>query len=287
MSGRRMRIVRALTSSPKGVFGLVLTAVFVGAALFAPLIAPFDPNRQDLLSALVPPHVAPTEAGFHLLGTDALGRDVLSRVVFGTRVSLVVGTMAVAASLAIGVPIGVCAGFFGGLTDDALSRLTDTLMSLPFLVVVLAVMAVLHPSLSNIILVLAITSWAPYARLSRSQTLAVRELEYIEACRAVGARAVRILRCHVVPNVAVPVLVVASLQVGTMILAEASLAFLGVGVQPPLVSWGAMSADGWAYLRSAWWVGAFPGLAISLVVLGLNLFGDALREVADPATRHR
>jgi peptide/nickel transport system permease protein len=276
-----------LTARPKGQFGLFFTGLFVFTAIFAPLLAPFDPNRQDLLSALVPPHLLPTQAGFHPFGTDALGRDVLSRVVFGTRVSLIVGTMAVAASLAIGMPVGVVAGYFGGLTDDMLSRLTDTVMSLPFLVVVLALMAVLRPSLANIILVLALTSWAPYARLARSQTLAVRELDYIEASRATGAGARRILRCHVLPNVAVPVLVVASLQVGTMILAEASLAFLGVGVQPPLVSWGSMSADGWSYLRSAWWVATFPGSAVSLVVVSLNLFGDALRDVADPVTRRR
>jgi len=278
-------LLRTLTRSPKGLAGVCLTCLFICTALFAPKVAPFDPNRQDLLSALVPPGLAHADTGFHPFGTDALGRDVFSRVVFGTRVSLVVGTMAVAASLAIGVPVGVLGGYSGGLTDDVLSRLTDTLMSLPFLVVALALMAVLHPLLANIILVLAITSWAPYARLARSQTLGVREMDYIEACHATGAGVTRILWRHVLPNVAIPVLVVASLQVGTMILAEASLAFLGVGVQPPLVSWGSMAADGWSYLRSAWWVATFPGLGISLVVLGLNLFGDALRDVADPVTR--
>ncbi|MBV8717847.1 MAG: ABC transporter permease [Chloroflexi bacterium] len=261
--------------------GLAITAVVVVCALAAPIIAPYDPNEQDYLAITDPPSAA------HVLGTDDLGRDVLSRIIFGSRVSLEVGLIAVGLAISIGVSLGLSAGYRGGLADDILMRIVDAVQAFPNLILALAITAALGPSVANAMLAIGFVATPGIARLTRGQTLSVREREYVSAARACGATPVQIMRRHIWPNVTAPIVVQATLLMGTAIVTEAALSFLGVGVQPPTPSWGAMLRTGSQYLEVAPWIGLTSGAAIFATVLAFNFVGDGLRRAMDPRLASR
>jgi peptide/nickel transport system permease protein len=279
-AGRRRTRRRRRT----GTLGAAILATAVVVALGAPLLAPVNPLAQDLLLRLRSPGAHGPAAVFWL-GTDGLGRDVLSRLLFGTRASLVVAGLAVACSGAVGTALGMLAAYYRGWIGAVLMRFVDMVLSIPFLLLAIAVVAVLGPSLSNTVLVLGLTRWPRYARVAFAQTLAARRREFVEAARALGSSDGRLMTQHVLPEVLPSAVVVATLEVGLMIVFEASLSFLGLGVQPPTPSWGSMLADGRDYLATAWWLATFPGLAIMVTVLGANLLGDAVRDRLDPRVR--
>jgi peptide/nickel transport system permease protein len=259
--------------------GLILTVALIIVALAAPLVAPHDPNQQETSRRLE----APSKQ--HLLGLDDLGRDVFSRIVWGSRVSLRVGFSVVLIAATIGVTLGAISGYFGGLVDVAVMRLCDILLAFPGILLAIALVAVLGPSLNNVILALATIGWVGYARLVRGQVLKVREMEYVTAAKALGAKSPRVILLHVLPNVMNPVIVMATLGLAGAILAEAALSFLGLGVQPPTPSWGAMLTSGRRYLGLANHLAIFPGAAIMLAVMGLNFLGDGLIDALDPKYR--
>ncbi len=263
--------------------GLVISAIVVLCALAAPLLAPYDPNEQDYLALRDPPSAA------HVLGTDDIGRDVLSRIIFGSRVSLEVGLFAVAIAIAVGVSLGLVAGYAGGLADDVIMRIVDAVQAFPNLVLALAITAALGPSIANAMIAIGFVGTPGIARLTRGQTLSVREREFVAAARVCGATPLVIMRLHIWPNVTAPIVVQATLLMGTAIVTEAALSFLGVGVQPPTPSWGAMLRTGSQYLEVAPWIGMASGAAIFLTVLAFNFVGDGLRRALDPrlASRRR
>lgn len=268
------------------LFAVVLLGVFVLAGVFAPLLAPHDPEIPALARRAVPPGGQAEGVAF-ALGTDALGRDILSRLLFGARVSLVVGVCAVAIGGTLGTLLGLLAGFYGRGVDALITRLADLQLSIPFLILAISVMAVLGAGLSKVILVLGLTSWIMYARVVRGEVLAVRNREYVLAAQALGASDATILRRHILPNVSTSAIVIGTFEIARAILSEASLSFLGLGVQPPTPSWGGMVADGREYLTTAWWMSTWPGVVIATTVLAINLLGDWLRDVLDPASAGR
>ncbi len=259
-------------------FAASIVALLVLTAVAAPLLARFEPSRINLDVTLRPPSFA------HWLGTDAQGRDVWSRLVYGARVSLLVGLASQGVSLLLGVVLGLVAGYRGRWVDDVIMRLADVTLAFPSLLLLIAMAAAFEPSLTVVCVVIGVVGWAGMARLVRGQVLVVRELEYVQAMRAIGAKDWRILARHVLPNVIAPVIIAATLGIAGAIMAEAALSFLGLGVQPPTPSWGSMIADGrdLSQLRSAPWTSLSPGLAIGLAVLAFNLLGDALRDALDP-----
>lgn len=274
-----MKRIRVFTRNFALTSGALITIVIVVTALAAPLIAPYDPSAQDTSRRLEGP------SSQHLLGLDDLGRDVLSRVLYGARVSLRVGFSVVFLASITGVMLGAIAGYFGGKTDTLIMRLCDILLAFPGILLAIALVAVLGPSLNNVILALSIIGWVGYARLVRGQVLKVREMEYVTAAKALGARAHRVIFRHVLPNVLNPVIVMATLGLAGAILSEAALSFLGLGVQPPTPSWGAMLTSGRRYLGTANHLAIYPGLAIMLAVMGLNFLGDGLIDALDPKYR--
>ncbi|MBI9081552.1 MAG: ABC transporter permease [Pseudodesulfovibrio sp.] len=255
--------------------GLIVGLMSLGAVL-APLLAPYDPNFINVDTLLLPPSWS------HFMGTDALGRDVFSRILFGGRVSLWVGFVAVGIATAIGLTLGLISGYFGRLVDEIIMRGVDVMLCFPSFFLILAVIAFLEPSLINIMVVIGLTGWMGVARLVRAETLTIRERDYILAARAAGAGPGRIIFRHILPNAIAPVLVSATLGVAGAILTESSLSFLGLGVQPPDASWGNMLLEGKEVLGIAWWLSVFPGLAILFTVLGYNLLGESLRDLLDP-----
>jgi peptide/nickel transport system permease protein len=260
--------------------GLVALAVVV-AGLAAPALAPQDPVEQNVIDRLAPPVWMDGGTKDHLLGTDHLGRDVLSRLIYGARIALIVGLTTVAVSGLFGLGVGLVAGYFGGWADTAFMRLLDVQLSLPFMLVALSIIGVLGPSLRNIVIVLALTGWVVYARVIRAEILSLRTRDFVAACRSLGGTDSRIILRHLLPNVRSSVIVVSTVEVARMMLLESALSFLGLGVRPPAPSWGAMLADGRIYLTSAWWLATFPGLAIAITVLALNTVGDRLRDYLD------
>jgi peptide/nickel transport system permease protein len=261
--------------------GALLTIALIVVAIAAPLLAPFDPNAQDTIRRLEPP------SHQHPLGLDDLGRDVLSRILYGARISLRVGFSVVLIAAAIGIALGSIAGYFGGAIDVTIMRICDILLAFPGILLAIALVAVLGPSLNNVILALATIGWVGYARLVRGQVLKVREMEYVTAAKALGARSPRVIVLHVLPNVINPVIVMATLGLAGAILSEAALSFLGLGVQPPTPSWGSMLTSGRQYLGLANHLAIYPGIAIMLAVMGLNFLGDGLIDALDPKYRKR
>jgi peptide/nickel transport system permease protein len=268
-----------------GIVGGAILLAAVVAALGAHWLAPYDPLAQSLVARLRPPGAQAPAGSIHWLGTDGLGRDVLSRLIYGARVSLAVAALAVLVSGTVGVMVGMLAGYYRGWLGVVLMRIVDIMMSVPFLLLAIAVVAVLGPSFLHTVLVLGLTRWPRYARVAYGQTLAARKREFVEASRALGGSDLRLMLRHVLPEVLPSAVVVATLEVGLMIVFEAALSFLGLGVQPPTPSWGDMLASGRDYLATAWWLATFPGLAIMLTVLGANLVGDAVRARLDPHVR--
>ena len=274
----------SLRRSPVGIAGIILVCVVLFLAAFGPYVSPHDPAQHDLRARFQPPGFS-SEQGTYVMGTDQLGRDILSRLIAGCRVSVIVGTISVVISGAIGVTYGLIAGFVGGRLDTFLMRIADALLGIPFIILVIAVSGVVGSGLLTLILILGLTGWVTYSRVVRSEVLVVRELDYVTAARVIGQSSRKIMRKHVLPNVMASVIVLAALQVGVAILAESSLSFLGLGVQPPTITWGLMLADGRQYLGSAWWMATFPGVAITLTVLGVVFIGDWLRDLLDPRMR--
>jgi peptide/nickel transport system permease protein len=278
-----LAFLRRLASRRTALFGLVVVCVVVVTAVASPLISPFDPTEQDLGDLrLKPPGFRDAAGRVHPLGTDHLGRDLLARVVYGARPALLVGFAAVMISGVIGMAAGLTAGYFGGRLDDVLMRLADIQLAFPFILLAIAVIGVLGPSLTTIIVVIGVSSWVVYARIVRSAVLSLREREFVQAALALGGRDGRVLLRHILPNALTPWLVVATLDMARVIVIESALSFLGLGVQPPTPTWGGMLADGRVYISTAWWLATFPGLAILVTVLGINLFGDGLRDTLDP-----
>lgn len=276
------RVLKELLRNKAALLGLVILVAITAAAITAPVLAPVDPTAQEVTHRLKAPGWTTPDGRVSLLGTDHLGRDILSRLIFGARISLIIGVSAVALAGTLGTLLGLVAGYRGGRVDDFVMRLTDTMLAMPFILLALAVIAVLGPSLRNIIFVLGITSWVSYARVVRAEILTLRAREFVLAAQALGGGGRRIVFRHLLPNVLTPVIVIATLEVARMIILESALSFLGLGVQPPTPTWGGMLADGRAYLSTAWWQATLPGLSIMLTVLGINLLGDWLRDVLDP-----
>jgi len=277
--------VRTPRLRPLSTIASAVLLLLLLAAALATVIAPFDPSAQDLSVRLKPPTWLVDGSPDHWLGTDSLGRDVLSRLIIGSRISVTVGVVAVSISGVVGTTIGIVAGYFGGLTDQALMRLADIQLAFPSILLALAILAVVGPGFLNVLLVLGATGWVSYARVIRAQVLSLREREYVLAARALGAGAGLILVRHILPNALSPLIVIATLQVASVVIAEASLNYLGVGVPVETVTWGGMLSDGQLYLATAWWLAVFPGLAIMVTVLSVNLLGDALRDILDPRLR--
>lgn len=272
-------------AGPALVAGLALGLILV-TAILAPLIAPHDPQDQDIVGRnLLPPGFLNGGHSGYPLGTDALGRDLLSRIMYGARISLLVGVVAVVVSGTLGISLGLVSGYYGGRADRLLMRLAEVQLSFPFILLAISVIAVLGAGLRNIILVLGVTGWVTYARIVRGTVLPVKTLDFVSAARAMGAPDRRIIIRHILPNVLGSVAVIATFSFAQMILAEAALSFLGLGVQPPTPTWGGTLADGRQYLASAWWLTVFPGLAIMVTVLAINVLGDWLRDTLDPRSR--
>lgn len=264
---------------PLGAVGLFIIVVFIAMAAIGPLLAPYNPTLPNLAERLAPPSPA------HLFGTDSVGMDILSRILYGARIDFGSALMVVVIAGSIGTLVGMASAWAGGWWDEALMRVTDMFLAFPSLILAMAVSAVLSPSLTNALFAIAITYWPIYARIGRSQALSVKRLEYIEAALIVGTPAAKILLRHIMPNSIAPVVVQATLDMGSVILLAAGLSFIGFGAQPPTPEWGAMISNGQQYFMSQWWIATYPAIAILLLVMGFNLLGDALRDQMDPRMR--
>jgi len=279
---RWRKVLRKLRENKAAMFGLIMVVAVIVSAIFAPLLAPHDPIFQDVEKRLLPPIGQTGADPSYLLGTDHLGRDIVSRLIYGARISIVVSVSAVAFSALLGTVIGLLSGFYGGNVDNIFMRIADVQLAFPFILLAIAIIAVLGPSLRNIIIVMGITGWVIYARVVRAEVLSLREKEFITSVRALGGSNGRIIFNHLLPNVIPPIIVIITLEMARMIIMEAALSFLGLGIQPPTATWGGMLADGRVYLATSWWLATFPGLVIMLVVLGINLLGNWLRDILDP-----
>jgi peptide/nickel transport system permease protein len=278
---RRVRITMQLTF----IIPVVVLALLVLAAIFAPLLAPYPPTKTSLPNRLLPPFFITGGSSAYLLGTDMLGRDVLSRVFFGARVSLSVSLIVILITSSIGTILGITAGYLGGRADTLLMRITDVSLAIPVILIALLLAVVLGPSFKTVVLALSILGWAPYARLIRGEVLKLREADFIAQARIIGSSSLRIMIRHIFPNVVNPLIVIATMSVGLVILMESTLSYLGAGIPPPAPSWGSMVSDGRNLIDKAWWISFFPGLAIGLVVLSGNFLGDWIRDRLDPRLR--
>ena len=273
------QITRAFSANATSWIGLVVFLVIVALALLAPVISPYDPLEQDIIARLQGPSAA------HWFGTDSYGRDILSRLLWGARLSLVISTSSIFAAVIIGGIIGILAGYIGGRFDMVVMQAMDVLLSFPSLIMGLMVVAMLGASLANLMIAIALTAIAPFARIARAPTILVKERDYIEACRALGFSDLRIMTVHILPNIVAEILVLASLWLATAIRIEASLSFIGLGVRPPTATWGGMIREGFENILDSAWLSIFPSLAILLVVFSLNMLGDGLRDAIDPKLR--
>ena len=276
------RNIRLFLSSRLSTMATVVVLAFIVLAVAAPLFAPQDPNDTDLFRRLQPPVWLAGGEWAYVLGCDALGRDILSRIIYGARVSIFIGVVVIFMATCIGILAGLAAGYLRGWTDVVISRLVDILLGFPYLIFAIALIAMMGPGLQNILLVLMYREWVVPCRMVRGETLVARELEYVEAARALGASRRHIMLREILPNILSPVMVVSTIRVAHVIILEASLSFLGLGVQPPTASWGSMVADGRSYMLESWWVSTFPGLAILLLVLAINIASQGLRDAFDP-----
>jgi peptide/nickel transport system permease protein len=278
---RRARIVRKLTL----IIPVIILTIIVLVAIFAPLLAPYDPVKISLTDRLLPPFWAEDGSTEHFLGTDKLGRDVLSRLIFGARISLSVSLLVILITSAIGTMLGIIGGYLGGRTEAFLMRITDISLSFPGILMAMLLAVSMGPSFTTVVLAVSILGWAPYARLIRGETLKLREADFVAQARVIGSSSIRIMLRHIFPNIVNSLIIIMTLQVGLLIITEASLSFLGVGIPPPSPSWGNMVNDGRNLIDTAWWISTFPGIAIALVVLSGNFLGDWLRDKLDPKLR--
>lgn len=285
-SRRGSRLWASLRRSPVGLLGFGIISIVMLLAVFSPVIVPHDPEERNLRARFEAPGFT-DDSGVYIMGTDQLGRDIFSRILVGTRVSVLVGVVSVLIAGSIGVLYGVISGFLSGWVDSLMMRFVDALVSIPFIVLVVAISGVIGAGLTTLILILGLTGWVTYARVIRGEVLKLREVEYITAAYAIGQSRLFIMLRHILPNVLSSAIILAATQVGVTILSESSLSFLGLGVKPPTVTWGLMLADGRQYITSAWWMTTFPGLAITITVLGAVFLGDWLRDVLDPNMRGR
>ncbi|MGN7399455.1 ABC transporter permease [Cytobacillus praedii] len=277
------RIWRFIKKNPAGVAGMILVLLSISAALFSQWIAPFDPSKASLTSRLAPPSWADdTGESVFFLGADQVGRDLFSRIIYGAKISLMVGFFGVLISLVIGTILGLVAGYFGKWLDDFIMRVADIQLAFPFILFAIVIMSVLGTGIWKIIIILGLTYWVGFARLIRGEVISLKEQEYIHAAKAIGGTTFTIIRKHILPNVMSSILVLGTMYIAEFILLEASLTFLGLGVDPTIPSWGGMLADSRNYVTTAWWTATFPGIAIMLTVLGFNLLGDWLRDKFDP-----
>lgn len=273
-------IFKLIMKNRLSAVGLVLISIILFTALFADYIAPYDPYEIDLEGRLSPPGKE------HILGQDDLGRDVFSRMIFGSRISLQVGFIAVGISVLFGTTIGLISGFFGGWIDEIIMRITDIFLAFPAMLLAIAIMAILGGGVVNLIAALSLVGWKTYARLARGQVLVEKEKEYVESLHSVGFGSLRIMFRHILPNIIVPVIAAATIGMAAVIIQEAGLSFLGLGIQPPLPSWGAMLSEGHQYIIQAYHLTTFPGLSIMITVLSFNFLGDGLRDLLDPKMRY-
>lgn len=265
-----------MKADPTMFVGVIAIIIFFIVAIFAPYIAPYETDQMDFNNILSPPSLK------HPFGTDGLGRDIFSRIIFGSRIDLAVVFVVTAVALSIGFALGLIVGYWGGWLDNLIMRINDVFMSIPYLVLAMAVAAALSPGLRSVVIAMIVAWWRGYARLARGEVLSVKEEEYIEAAKALGASSPRVLIRHVIPNITAPILIYATLDIGSVVITLASLSFLGYGVQPPTPEWGVMVTAGRDYLLNQWWMMVFPGLIIASLVLGFNLLGDSLRDAFDP-----
>ncbi|ARK22001.1 ABC transporter permease [Sporosarcina sp. P26b] len=281
------RWIRMLLKSKTGTVGMLIVLAVIFVAAFANVLAPYDPALIDPTKILKPPFWLDGGSIANVLGTDNLGRDILSRIIYGSRVSLLVGVASVILAGIIGVIVGLFAGYYGGWLDTVLMRLVDSFLSIPNILFALVFLSVFGPSVPTLIVVLGVTNWVAYARIVRGETLSIKEREFVKAARSMGVKNNKIIGRHVLPNVISSFIVISTLSVATTIILEASLSFLGLGVQPPTVSWGGILSDGRDYLATSWWLATFPGIAITVTVLGIIFLGDWLRDVLDPRSQGR
>lgn len=265
-----------------GILGLIIVTVMSCLAVFADYVSPHDPYDQDLTARLKPPSWIQGGGSDNLLGTDPVGRDLLSRIIYGARISLATGAISVFISGIIGVLLGVLAGYYGGVTDRIINNLVNVMMAFPFMLLALTAVAVMGPSFKNMVIVLGVTGWPIYTRVVRAEAYRLKEMEFVVAARATGLSGRTIIAKHVLPNLFNIIVVTASLEVARMIIMESFLSFLGLGVQPPTPSWGGMLGDGRVYMLTHWWLATFPGIAIFVTTLGINFLGDGLRDLLDP-----
>jgi len=276
------RVLRKLLSHRAAVLGAAITVLVLLASVFAPWVAPKDPLALDPARRLLPPAWMEGGAWTYPLGTDQVGRDILSRLIYGSRISMLVGLSAVTISATIGVLLGLISGFYGGLVERMILWLADVQIAFPFYLLVISIIAAVGTGFGAIIVVFGVAGWVIYARLVRGIVLSLRSREFVEAAHALGASSLRVVARHVLPNVVTPVIILATLRVASVIVWESGLSFLGLSVPPPTPTWGRMLSDGRAYLANAWWTATFPGLAIMVTVLGVNMLGDGLRDALDP-----
>ncbi|GIP15980.1 peptide ABC transporter permease [Paenibacillus montaniterrae] len=279
---RKTTLWSLLWNSKLGSLGAIIVLFVVLVAIFAPWIAPYDPAALDPIKRLKPPFWMEGSLPEHLLGTDNLGRDILSRLIYGSRVSLIVGVGAVLVSGLVGTLLGLLAGYYGKWSNILIMRTADAFHAIPSLLLMLVMLAVVGPGLTTLIFVIGLTNWVSYARVVRGEVLSIKERDFVRAARAAGASNARMLFKHILPNIMSTFIVLSGMNVATTILMESSLSFLGLGIKPPDVSWGTMLSDGKQYIATSWWVSTFPGLAITITVLGVIFLGDWLRDVLDP-----